>query len=42
MRENGSGGGPGRDGTVLRATGIDKSFGAVQTLRGCADRETAT
>jgi ABC-type sugar transport system ATPase subunit len=34
MRENGSGGGPGRDGAVLRATGIDKSFGAVQALKG--------
>jgi ribose/xylose/arabinose/galactoside ABC-type transport system permease subunit/ABC-type branched-subunit amino acid transport system ATPase component len=34
MHENGSGGGPERDGPLLRARGIDKSFGAVQALKG--------
>jgi ABC-type sugar transport system ATPase subunit len=34
MHENGSGGGPERDGPLLRAKGIDKSFGAVQALKG--------
>ena len=34
MHENGSGGGPERDGPLLRARGIDKSYGAVQALKG--------
>jgi ABC-type sugar transport system ATPase subunit len=33
MREDGLGGGPKRDGPVLRARGIDKTFGAVQALK---------
>ncbi|HSK85690.1 MAG TPA: ATP-binding cassette domain-containing protein, partial [Rubrobacter sp.] len=34
MHENGSGGGPERNGPLLRVRGIDKSFGAVQALKG--------
>src|SRR5215212_214761 len=34
MHENESGGGPEGDGPVLRVRGIDKSFGAVQALKG--------
>jgi simple sugar transport system ATP-binding protein len=34
MHENGSGGGPERDGPLLRVRGINKSFGAVQALTG--------
>jgi ABC-type sugar transport system ATPase subunit len=34
MHENGSGSGPERDGPLLRARAIDKSFGAVQALKG--------
>src|SRR5215217_7506068 len=34
MHENGSRGGPERDGPLLSARGIDKSFGAVQALKG--------
>src|SRR5919112_188445 len=34
MHENGSGSGPERDGSLLRARAIDKSFGAVQALKG--------
>ena len=34
MHENGSGGGPERDGSLLRVRGINKSFGAVQALTG--------
>ena len=34
MHENGSRGGPERDGPLLRVRGIDKSFGAVQALNG--------
>jgi ABC-type sugar transport system ATPase subunit len=33
MHENGSRGGPERDGPLLSARGIDKSFGAVQALK---------
>jgi simple sugar transport system ATP-binding protein len=34
VHENGSGGGPERNGPLLRVRGIDKSFGAVQALKG--------
>jgi simple sugar transport system ATP-binding protein len=34
VHENGSGGGPERNGLLLRVRGIDKSFGAVQALKG--------
>ena len=34
MHENGSGGGPERNGPLLRVRGIDKSFGPVQALKG--------
>src|SRR5919107_2539721 len=34
MHENGSGGSPERNGPLLRVSGIDKSFGAVQALKG--------
>ena len=34
MHENGSGSGPERNGPLLRARAIDKSFGAVQALKG--------
>jgi simple sugar transport system ATP-binding protein len=34
VHENGSGGAPERNGPLLRVRGIDKSFGAVQALKG--------
>jgi simple sugar transport system ATP-binding protein len=34
VHENGSGGGPERNGPLLRVRGISKSFGAVQALKG--------